>query len=95
MKLTGTLWRVKPHAPAMWGNITDRPAAQADIINNSVNTMGCIQPGDTVLIVSEKKRFSGVDIYSHLESVQVATPVPGWCNATYFTSDSLWMERIA
>ena len=94
MKLTGTMWRVKPHAPAMWGNITDRPAAQADIINNAVNTMGCIRPGDTILVISEKKKFSPYNC-SHLESVQVATPVPGWCNATYFTSESIWLERIA
>jgi hypothetical protein len=95
MKLTGTMWRVKPGAPSMWGNITDRPAHHTDVINNKVNTMGCIQPGDTILVISERKRFSGMDIYSHLESVQVATPVPGWCNATYFTNDSLWLERIA
>ena len=95
MKLTGTMWRIRPGAPAMWGNITDRPAPYSDVINNVVNTMGCIRPGDTVLVISEKKRYSGVDIYSHLESVQVATPVPGWCNATYFTSESLWLERIA
>lgn len=95
MKLTGTMWRVKPYSPSMWGNITDRPAAQADIINNRVITMGCIRPGDVVLVISEKKRYSGVDIYSHLESVQVASPAVGWCNATYFTSDSLWLERIA
>ena len=53
MKLTGTMWRVRLNAPAMWGNITDRPAAQADIINNAVNTMGVIRPGDTILVVSE------------------------------------------
>lgn len=93
MKLTGTLWRLKPHAPAMWGNITDRPTRHAGVINNEVNTMGCICPGDTVLVISERKRFSDVDKY--LEAVQVATPVPGWCNATYFTSDSLWMEKLA
>ena len=95
MKLTGTMWRVKPYAPEMWGNITDRPAAHVDIINNRVNTMGCIRPGDTILVISERTRFSGMDIYSHLESVQVASPAVGWCNATYFTSDSLWLERIA
>ena len=95
MKLTGTLWRIKPYAPAMWGTITDRPAPQVDIINNRVITMGCIRPGDTILVISEKKRYSGVDIYSHVESVQVASPAVGWCNATYFTSDSLWLERIA
>lgn len=94
MKLTGTMWKVRPDAPAMWGNITDRPAAQADIINNSVNTMGCIRPGDTVLVISERQKFSPYN-YSHLESVQVATPVPGWCNAAYFTSESIWLERIA
>ena len=92
-KLTGTLWRVKPDAPVMWGTITERPAAQVDIINNRVNTMGKIRPGDTVLVISEKKRFSDVDKY--LEAVQVASPAVGWCNATYFTSDSLWLERIA
>jgi hypothetical protein len=95
VKLTGTLWRVKPDAPAMWGNITDRPAHHTEVINNAVNMMGCIRPGDTILVISERKRFSGMDIYSHLESVQVATPVPGWCNATYFTSESIWLERIA
>lgn len=95
MKLTGTMWRVKPGAPAMWGNITDRPAHHTEVINNKVNTMGCIQPGDTILVISERKRFSGMDIYSHLEAVEVATPVPGWCNATYFTSESIWLERIA
>ena len=94
-KLTGTLWRVKPDAPVMWGTITERPAAQVDIINNRVNTMGKIRPGDTVLVISERKKYSDMDIYSHIESVQVATPVPGWCNATYFTSESLWLERIA
>lgn len=94
MKLTGTMWRVRPDAPAMWGNITDRPAVQADIINCSVNTMGCIRPGDTILVISEKQKFSPYN-YSHLESVQVATPAPGWCNATYFTSESIWLERIA
>ena len=78
----------------MWGNITDRPAAHADIINNLVTTMGCICPGDVILVISERQKFSGVDIYSHRESVQVATPVPGWCNATYFTSESIWLERI-
>ena len=93
MKLTGTLWRVKPYAPAMWGNITDRPAPYSDVINNVVNTMGCIRPGDTVLVISERKKYS--DFSTHLESVQVATPVPGWCNATYFTSESIWLERIA
>jgi hypothetical protein len=86
---------VKPGAPAMWGNITDRPAHHTEVINNKVNTMGCIQPGDTILVISERKRFSGMDIYSHLEAVEVATPVPGWCNATYFTSESIWLERIA
>lgn len=94
MKLTGTMWRVRPDAPAMWGNITDRPAVQADIINNSVNTMGCIRPGDTILVISERKKYSPFES-THLESVQVATPVPGWCNATYFTSESIWLERIA
>jgi len=93
MKLTGTMWRMKPGAPSIWGNITDRPAKYVDIINSAVNMMGCIRPGDTVLVISERKRFSDVDKY--LDAVQVATPVPGWCNATYFTSDSLWMERIA
>ena len=93
MKLTGSLWRVKPHAPAMWGNITDRPAVHADIINNRVNTMGSIRPGDTVLVISERKRYSELDKY--LEAVQVLSPVAGWCNAAYFTSESLWLERIA
>ena len=78
----------------MWGNITDRPAAQADIINNAVNTMGVIRPGDTILVVSERQKFSPYN-HSHLESVQVATPVAGWCNASYFTSESIWLERIA
>lgn len=93
MKLTGTMWKVRPAAPAMWGNITDRPAKYVDVINNMVNTMGCIQPGDTVLVISERTRFSGLVYY--LEAVKVATPVPGWCNATYFTSESIWLERIA
>ena len=92
MKLTGTLWRVKPGAPAMWGNITDRPGDRDHIINNMVNTMGAIMPGDMVLVVSERKKYSPES--PHLESVQVATPVPGWCNATYFTSESIWLERI-
>jgi hypothetical protein len=93
MKLTGTLWRVKPYAPSIWGNITDRPAKYVDVINNAVNMMGCIRPGDTILVISERKRFSDVDKY--LDAVQVASPAVGWCNATYFTSDSLWLERIA
>ena len=93
MKLTGTMWQVKSCAPSLWGNITDRPATYVDVINNRVTMMGCIRPGDTVLVISERTRFSGLDKY--LEAVKVATPVPGWCNATYFTSDSMWMERIA
>lgn len=93
MKLTGTLWRMKPYAPAMWGNITDRPDRHTGVINNEVNTMGCICPGDTILVVSERVKYS--DAFPYLESVLVASPVPGWCNATYFTSDSLWLERIA
>jgi hypothetical protein len=93
MKLTGTMWRMKPGAPSIWGNITDRPTRHVGAINNEVTTMGCIRPGDTVLVVSERKRFSDEDKY--LEAVQVVTPVPGWCNAAYFTSDSLWMEKLA
>lgn len=77
----------------MWGNITDLPAAHADIINNRVNTMGCIRPGDVILVVSEKKKYSPFES-THLEAVQVVTPVPGWCNATYFTSNSIWLERV-
>lgn len=93
MKLTGTLWRVKPYAPSMWGNITDRPAAQVDVSNNAVTMTGCIRPGDTVLVISERKRFS--DVNKYLEAVQVLTPVPGWCNAAYFASESIWLERLA
>lgn len=93
MKLTGTMWRVRLGAPAMWGTITDRPAVQVDIINNRVNTMGCIRPGDTVLVISERKKYSPFES-THVESVQVALPVPGWCNASYFTSESIWLERI-
>ena len=93
MKLTGTLWRVKPYSPSMWGNITDRPATYVDVINNRVTTMGCIRPGDTILVISERTRFSGLDKY--LESVQVLSPVAGWCNAAYFMSESIWLERIA
>lgn len=93
MKLTGTMWRVRLGAPAMWGNITDRPATYVDVINNRVATMGCIRPGDTVLVISERKRYSELDKY--LEAVQVLSPVAGWCNAAYFTSESLWLERIA
>ena len=92
MKLTGTLWRVKPGAPSMWGTITDRPAVQSDIINNTVNTMGVIRPGDVVLVVSERQKFSHWS--PHIEAVQVATPASGWCNAAYFTSKSLWLERV-
>lgn len=93
MKLTGTMWRVRLGAPAMWGNITDRPAPYSDVINNVVNTMGCIRPGDTVLVVSERRRYSERDKY--LEAVQVVSPVSGWCNASYFTSESIWLERLA
>lgn len=93
MKLAGTLWRVKPGAPALWGTITDRPAVQADIINNTVNTMGVIRPGDVVLVVSERQKFTHWS--PHVESLEVATPVPGWCNAAYFTNESIWLERIA
>lgn len=84
---------MKLSAPSMWGNITDRPARHVGVINSEVITMGCICPGDTILVISERKRFSDVDKY--LESVQVLTPVAGWCNAAYFISDSLWLERIA
>ena len=91
--LTGTLWRMKPGAPAIWGSITDRPGAQADVINNSVNMVGVIKPGDVILVVSERQKFSHWS--PHIESLQIATPVPGWCNAAYFTSESIWLERIA
>ena len=91
--LTGTLWRMKPGAPAIWGSITDRPGAQADVINNTVNMMGVIKPGDVILVVSERQKFSHWS--PHIESLQIATPVPGWCNAAYFTSESIWLERIA
>lgn len=56
----------------MWGNITDRPTRHAGVVNNEVNTMGCICPGDTILVVSERVKYS--DDYPYLESVQVATP---------------------
>lgn len=93
MKLTGTMWRMKPGGPALWGNITDRPATYTETINNVVNTMGVIRPGDVILVLSERKKYSPES--THLESVQIATPVPGWCNAAYFTSESIWLERIA
>lgn len=95
MKLTGTMWRAKSGGPTMWGNITDRPATYTDVVNNAVKTMGVIRPGDVILVVSERTKFSTWHVDSHLESVQVATPVHGWCNATYFTSESIWLERIA
>lgn len=91
--LTGTLWRMKPGAPKMWGSITDRPASQSDIIANVVNTMGVIMPDDVILVVSERQKFSHWSPY--IEAVQVAIPVPGWCNAAYFTRESIWLERIA
>jgi len=93
VKLTGTMWRAKPGGTITWGNITDRPAVQTDIINNMVNTLGLIRPGDVVLVVSERQKFSHWS--PHVESLQVATPVPGWCNAAYFSSESIWLERIA
>lgn len=93
MKLTGTLWRVKPGAPAMWGSITDRPASQSHIVANTVNTVGVVRPGDVVLVVSERQKHSPFES-PHLEAVKVATPVPGWCNAAYFTSESIWLERL-
>ena len=93
MKLTGTMWLVK--GKPTWAAVTARPSHHFYIVQGSAPIIGVLNQGDTVLVISEPVQIPpDFDSQRHQTAVQVATPVLGWLNSTYFNRDSLWLERI-
>lgn len=102
MAITGSLWRVRPvtnvsrytcmtvmdecHAYRPW---------REDYDGHIIRSLNA----DELVIVSGEPQRVPQDIHivgsEFIRMVPVVMPVVGWLNDTYFTKDSIWLERIA
>lgn len=104
MTITGSMWRVRPNVVTSYyshSNMTVMDECLAyhpwrdDHFRNIVRSL---ESGEVVLVSGEPQRVPAGSCSVHTEftrMVPVVLPVVGWLNDTYFTKDSMWLERIA
>lgn len=101
-ELTGSLWRVKKRASQMV--ILPKPMMYCDFLNHAYG-YGLVPDNrflttDDVIIVSSSRLFSVEHSGPPYRDdrfqtwLKVALPFEGYINSTFFTKDSMWIERI-
>lgn len=97
-RLTGTLWVVRDRSTKSWFisagvDVWAVPASPYTVRDNPL--LASLPPGTVVLISGEPVGAANNDTHrNHQKWVPVASPQVGYMNETYFTRDSMWMERI-
>lgn len=99
-ELTGSLWRVKKRANQMV--ILPKPMMYSDFLNQSYVLVpdNHFLTTDDVIIVSSSRLFSAERSGPPYRDnrfqtwLKVVLPYEGYLNSTFFTKDSMWIERI-
>jgi len=99
-ELTGSLWWVKKHTSQMV--ILPKPMMYCDFLNKGYALVpdSHFLTTDDVIIVSSSRLFlaehSGPPYRDNRYQtwLKVALPFEGYLNSTFFTKDSMWIERI-
>ena len=93
MKLAGTLWRVKPNRQSLMYVMMRPTVLGKNFYSVSEDEISHCLRGDEIILVISNDLSRSVENFQHT-FVEVVTPRHGYMNSTYFTSDSLWLDRI-